>query len=249
MASAPNFINRIPPVTRTLIIINVIIWAFTAIFPAKMNTLVNFGALHYFTSPGFNPAQLLTYMFIHGGFTHLFFNMFALYVFGSALEYTFGDKRFLFYYISCGIGAALIQEGIFAIRIHSLASYIDPQSYQFIISDGWRAITQGMNYADPQFAQINILVNGPTVGASGAIYGVLAAFAMIYPNRPLYIMFIPVPVKAKWVVLGYALLEFSLGFGQVNDNVAHFAHLGGMIVGAAIVFIWKRKGIVHGDFY
>ncbi len=106
-----------------------------------------------------------------------------------------------------------------------------------------------MNYADPQFAQINILVNGPTVGASGAIYGVLAAFAMIYPNRPLYIMFIPVPVKAKWVVLGYALLEFSLGFGQVNDNVAHFAHLGGMIVGAAIVFIWKRKGIVHGDFY
>ena len=106
-----------------------------------------------------------------------------------------------------------------------------------------------MNYADPQFAQIKILVNGPTVGASGAIYGVLAAFAMIYPNRPLYIMFIPVPVKAKWVVLGYALLEFSLGFGQVNDNVAHFAHLGGMIVGAAIVFIWKRKGIVHGDFY
>lgn len=187
MSTGIQFLDRIPPVTRSLIIINVIVWAFTAVFPAKADALLNLGALHYFTSPGFNPAQLFTYMFIHGGFTHLFFNMFALWMFGSMLEW--------------------------------------------------------------QFGQINALVNGSTVGASGAIYGILAGFGLIYPDRPLFIMFIPVPVKAKWVVLGYALLEFSLGFGNVHDNIAHYAHLGGMAIGALIIFIWKHQAKSNGGYF
>lgn len=101
MSTGIQFLDRIPPVTRSLIIINVIVWAFTAVFPAKADALLNLGALHYFTSPGFNPAQLFTYMFIHGGFTHLFFNMFALWMFGSMLEWQFGQRRYLFFYISC----------------------------------------------------------------------------------------------------------------------------------------------------
>jgi len=239
-----------PQVTRTLIIINIMVWAFTAIFPAsKTDTLFNLGALHYFSSPGFNPAQLFTYMFIHGGFTHLFFNMFALWMFGSMLEWQFGPRRFLFFYISCGLGAALLQEGIYAIRLNSLTADMTPEQLQYIISQGWDALSRNLTFTDPLLAEINALVNGATVGASGAVYGILAAFGLIYPDRPMYIMFIPMPVKAKWVVLGYALLEFSLGFGGVHDNIAHYAHIGGMAIGALIILIWKRQAKSNGTFF
>ncbi len=249
MSTGIQFLDRIPPVTRSLIIINVIVWAFTAVFPAKADALLNLGALHYFTSPGFNPAQLFTYMCIHGGFTHLFFNMFALWMFGSMLEWQFGQRRYLFFYISCGLGAALLQEGIYAIRLHSLTANMPAETLDYIVNQGWQALSQNMNFTDPQFGQINALVNGSTVGASGAIYGILAGFGLIYPDRPLFIMFIPVPVKAKWVVLGYALLEFSLGFGNVHDNIAHYAHLGGMAIGALIIFIWKHQAKSNGGYF
>lgn len=250
MNSRISFLANTPQVTRTLIILNVIVWLFTSIFPeSKVMTLENLGALHYFTSPGFNPAQLFTYMFIHGGITHLFFNMFALWIFGSTLEWTFGQKRFLFFYISCGLGAALIQEGVYAIRLHSLTAGMNPDELHYIITRGWDAISHGMNFTEPLAGKINALVNGSTVGASGAVYGILAAFALVYPNRELFIMFIPVPVKAKWVVLGYALLEFGLGMGRVQDNIAHFAHLGGMLVGAIIVLIWKRQATNNGSYF
>lgn len=249
MSTGINFIDRMPPVTRSLIIINVIIWAFTAIFPHKSHFLVDICGLHYFTSPGFNPAQLITYMFLHGGFTHLFFNMFALFMFGSMLEWNFGPKRFIFFYISCGLGAALIQEGVYAWQISDMAGSFSPEELKALTQEGWKAMKQSMNFIDPDLARLNGLINGATIGASGAIYGILAAFAMVYPNRPLYIMFIPVPVKAKWVVLGYALLEFSLGYSNVSDNVAHYAHLGGMIVGAIIIYIWKKQRTIHVDSF
>lgn len=251
MTSGTSFIDRIPQVTRTLIIINVIVWAFTALFPAKSHILVDLCGLHYFSSPGFNPAQLLTYMFVHGGFTHLFFNMFALWMFGSLLEWNMGPRRYLFFYISCGLGAALLQEGVYAIQIHRLADKLNlsGMDLNMLMSDGWDALKHYQNYIDPTLAQLNSLYNGATVGASGAIYGILAAFGMLYPNRPLYIMFFPVPVKAKWMVLGYAVLEFALGYGGAHDNVAHYAHLGGMVIGAAIIYIWKKQGKVHGDIF
>ncbi len=123
------------------------------------------------------------------------------------------------------------------------------ETLDYIVNQGWQALSQNMNFTDPQFGQINALVNGSTVGASGAIYGILAGFGLIYPDRPLFIMFIPVPVKAKWVVLGYALLEFSLGFGNVHDNIAHYAHLGGMAIGALIIFIWKHQAKSNGGYF
>ena len=250
MTPRKQILDSIPQVTRSLIIINVIVWLFTAFFPeSKTDTLFNLGALHYFTSPGFNPAQLFTYMFIHGGFTHLFFNMFALWMFGSMLEWQFGPKRFLFFYISCGLGAALLQEGVYAIRLHSLTSGISDAELSVIVSQGWKALSGHMNFTDPLLASINTLVNGSTVGASGAIYGILAGFGLIYPNRPLFIMFIPVPVKAKWVVLGYALIEFSLGFGGIHDNIAHYAHLGGMVIGAIMILYWKHQAKSNGQFF
>lgn len=249
MSTGSSFIDRIPPVTRTLIFINVIVWLVTELFPGKADTLFNLGALHYFSSPGFNAAQLFTYMFIHGGFTHLFFNMFALWMFGSVLEWQFGQRRYLFFYISCGLGAALLQEGIYAIRLHSLTDSMSGEQIDYIVKQGWEALKNHQNFTDPVFGQINALVNGPTVGASGAIYGILAGFGLIYPDRPLYIMFIPVPVKAKWVVLGYAALEFGLGFGNVHDNIAHYAHLGGMLIGALIIFFWKHQAKSNGRYF
>lgn len=243
-----DFLNRIPPVTRSLIIINVIIWAFTALIPAKEAALVDLCGLHYFTSPGFNPAQLVTYMFLHGGFVHLFFNMFALLMFGGALEMTFGQKRYLFFYLSCGIGAALIQEGVYAWQIHDLAKGMTSEEVDAIAREGWRIMNQHLTFAHPVMAKLNMYINGATVGASGAIYGLLAAFCMLFPNLPMYIMFIPVPVKAKWVLIGYGVIEF-VAFGLLNDNVAHMAHIGGIVIGIIIVLIWKRSNSLHGFRY
>lgn len=240
-----DFFNRIPPVTRSLIIINVIIWGFTALFPSKADVLVDLCGLHYFISPGFNPAQLLTYMFLHGGFVHLFFNMFALMMLGGYLEMTFGPKRFLFFYISCGIGAALIQEGVYAWQIHDLSRGMSTEEVDAIAREGWRIMHQHLTFAHPVMGKLNMYINGATVGASGAIYGILAAFGMLFPNMPMYIMFIPVPVKAMWVVLGYAVIEF-ISFGLLDDNVAHMAHIGGLVIGVIIILIWKKQNTLHG---
>lgn len=250
MASNGNsFLSTIPPVTKNLIIINFIVWLAMMILPDK--TGINFeqyGALHFFTSPDFNPAQLITYMFMHStyDFSHILFNMFGIFMFGSLLERVLGQKRFLFYYISCGIGAALIQEGVFAIRYLSATEGMPAEVLQRIATEGAQAIHQGKNFVDPFLANLNSIINVPTVGASGALFGILLAFAMIFPNMPMYIMFIPIPVKAKWMVLGYGILELSYGLTGINDSVAHFAHLGGMVFGFILIYYWKRKGTING---
>lgn len=244
MATGINAIDRIPPVTRALLIINIAIWLVMAFSPSINEKLTNFGGLHYFTSPGFNPAQLITYMFVHAGFTHVFFNMFALFFFGPPLENALGRPRYLFLYISCGIGAALIQEGVFAIEVSSLMDKVDalmPGMAQQVIDEGWAPMLQGYNFSNPLLAQLNVMVNGATVGASGAVFGLLLAFAMLWPNVPMYIMFIPVPIKAKWMVAGYAAIELLCGLGSYMSNVAHFAHLGGMIFAFFIIWYWRRQ--------
>lgn len=239
----------LPPVTKNLLIINVILWAVTLFIPRLEGTFMRFAALHYFTSPGFNVAQLITYMFIHANFTHLFFNMFALVMFGGIIERTMSSNRFLFYYISCGLMAALVQMGVYAITISHYESYFSPAEVNQIITDGWSALQQGMNFTNPDAAILNSLVNGSMVGASGAIYGVILAFGMLFPNQPIYLFFIPVPIKAKWVVIGYGVLELSLGLGSVADNVAHFAHLGGMIAGVILILYWKKRGVFNNHWF
>ncbi len=239
----------LPPVTKNLLIINILIWAATLFAPSLDGPLSRLAALHYFTSPGFNVAQLVTYMFVHGSFTHLFFNMFALVMFGGIIERSMGSARFLFYYISCGIFAGLVQMGAYAVMLHHYQGLVPPDVFHETITRGWQYLQQGQNFVDPTLGTINLLVNSPMVGASGAIYGIILAFGMLFPNQPVYLFFIPVPIKAKWLVIGYGVLELLLGLGTMVDNVAHFAHLGGMIAGIILILYWKRKGVFNNHWF
>lgn len=243
--------GSLPPVTKNLLIINTLIWlAIQFMPPSTVETFENICALHYFTSPDFNPAQLVTYMFMHQDFFHLFFNMFALFMFGMVIERTFGPKRFLFYYLSCGIGAALIQLGVFALMINHYAAYLpDGLSLSQIAND--QVPEYFINPSNlPVFLNIYSLINTPVIGASGAIFGILLAFGFIYPKAPLYLFFIPVPIQARWFVIGYAVIELLQGVSnRVGDNVAHFAHLGGMVFGLIILLYWKKKGLFNNNYY
>lgn len=244
-----SIVNRIPPVTKNLLGINIMIWALMALFPGIDRALDSNLALYYFESPAFKPFQLLTYMFLHSGFTHLFFNMFALWMFGSVIERALGSKRFLVYYISCGFGAALIQEGVFAIMVEKYHNIFTTQEFEQIVTNGLQYLRLGQNYVDPSAGMLNALVNAPVVGASGAVYGILLAFGMLFPNQPIYLMFIPVPIKAKWMVLGYGVIELFLGISGAAANVAHWAHLGGMFFGVLMILYWKKRGDFDNRWY
>ena len=244
-----SFFSNIPPVTLNLLIINTIVWLFALIAPESTTMrLLDFGALHYYTSQGFGIWQLITYMFIHVEFFHLFFNMWALVMFGVTIERTLGSRRFLLYYFVCGIGAALVQLGVYAWSIHEYASAIPNYAYNEVLTNGWNALQQGLNYSNLDLAVLNELINGATIGASGAVFGILLAFGMLYPKAKMYIFFIPYPVNAVWVVLGYGLLELGLGFAGPDDGIAHFAHLGGMLFGFVLLYYWIRRYKRHGSF-
>lgn len=248
-------IRMMPPVTKNLLIINILVWlAMTAIQPLS-TLLEQYGALYYFSSEQFIPSQLLTYMFIHSGFTHLFFNMFALYMFGITMERVLGSQRFLFYYISCGLGAALVQEGVFAIMLHHYAS-IFPNASTVISTFSQNTVSLqemlaiGVMPNEPVLQHIFGLLHTPTVGASGAIFGILLAFGFMFPNVRLYLIFPPMPIKARVFVLGYAALELVLGIANNQaDTVAHFAHLGGMLFGLLILLYWRKHRVIGGPYY
>lgn len=237
-----------PPVTKNLIIVNIIIWVAMALFPQEIGVMMDrHCGLHYFLSNDFIASQFITYQFVHADFTHLFFNMFALFMFGIAIEQIMGSKRFLSYYLICGIGAGLIQMGVNAIELHQLTQSALEADLPFKIQNGHVWISQNIDYSSIQsiFNSIEILINMPTVGASGAIYGILLAFGVFFPNNPIYIMFIPYPIKAKWVIVGYAAIELMLGMGHANTGIAHFAHLGGMIFGFLMILYWKKTGTIR----
>lgn len=244
-----SIINRIPPVTKNLLGINIMIWAVMALVPSVGRALDANLALYYIESPAFKPFQLLTYMFLHSGFTHLFFNMFALWMFGSVIERALGSKRFFIYYLSCGFGAALIQEGVFAIMVAKYHNIFSPQEFEYIITKGLQYLQLNQNYVDPTAGTLNALVNAPVVGASGAIYGILLAFGMLFPNQPIYLMFIPIPIKAKWMVSGYGAIELFFGISGTASNVAHWAHLGGMLFGVFMILYWKKRGDFNDRWY
>ena len=202
-----TFLSSIMPVTKHLLIVNIIMWLASVVFQYTQTVdLYRWLGLHFWQLPEFNPFQFFTYMFMHdnSGIAHIFFNMFSLWMFGSLLEKVLGSKRYLFYYISCGLGAALVQQLV------------------------WQITMEGVFI--------------PTVGASGAVFGILLAFGMLFPNMKMYIIPFPFPVKAKWVVLGYGLLELYFGISGRMSGVAHFAHLGGMIAGIIMILYWKHKG-------
>jgi len=223
-----------PTVTKNLLIINALLFLATFVLGKTYGIDLNdYLGLHFFMADKFNPAQLITYMFMHGNLSHIFFNMFAVWMFGRVLEQVWGPKRFLFYYIICGIGAGLVQE---------LVQFIH---YETVLS-AYTSVNIG-NQIIPMADYLNRMI---TVGASGSVYAILLAFGMLFPNQQLFIIPFPFPIKAKYFVIGYALLELYLGFSNnPNDNVAHFAHLGGMIFGFILIMYWRKKNKNHGGYY
>lgn len=223
-----------PTVTKNLIIINALLFLATLVLEQRFGIDLNdILGLHFFLADKFNPAQLITYMFMHGGWSHIFFNMFAVWMFGRVLEQVWGPKRFLFYYILCGVGAGVVQEIVQFIHYEAvLSAYAN-------VDLGGRIV--------PMADYLNLMV---TVGASGAVYAILLAFGMLFPNQQLFIIPFPFPIKAKYFVIGYAVLELYLGLSNnANDNVAHFAHLGGMIFGFILIMYWRKKNRNNGTYY
>lgn len=212
-----------PTVTKNLLIINVLCFFGYIVAKRYGIDLNDMMGLHFFLASDFNPAQLITYMFMHANFQHIFFNMFAVWMFGRTLEHVWGPKRFLFYYILCGIGAGLIQEAV---------QYVD---YAMNLSQ-YEQVDIGVSII-PMSEYLNLLT---TVGASGAVYAILLAFGMLFPNSELFIFPLPMPIKAKYFVIGYAVLELVLGISG-GDGVAHFAHLGGMLFGFILIIYWRKK--------
>ena len=244
-----KFLDFIEPVTRHLILANFVIWIIsTAAYHISDFDFSRYLGLHYFASPDYLPTQIVTYMFMHDthGIAHIFCNMFSLFMFGQILEQTLGGKRFLFYYMSTGIGAAMIQLLIMRFEIASIASGLPADIVETVYREGYSVLSQAKNYVDPNMAEMNLLINTPIVGASGAVFGILLAFGMMYPNEILSIFFI-FDIKAKYAVIGYGVLELVFGVSGVMSNIAHFAHLGGMLVGLLIILIWRKKGIIRGN--
>ncbi|MBS2096679.1 rhomboid family intramembrane serine protease [Carboxylicivirga linearis] len=241
----PSPFAGLPPVTKNLLIINAIFllatWVAENTFGINLNTYLG---LHLPSSELFNPAQLGTYMFMHGGFMHLFFNMFAVFMFGRVLEVYWGPKKFFTFYIITGIGAAAINIGANYIDYFSTLSQLSDQQYQIVMEKGAEAMRNYQNFTDPLMGKFNKILNGPTVGASGAVFGILLAFGMLFPNTELMLLFPPIPLKAKYFVIIYGVVELFMGVANFSfDNVAHFAHLGGMAFGFILIKYWQKKGV------
>ncbi len=234
--------RMLPPVVKNLIIINVLMYLATVFFQYKMGIdLSEKLGMFFFESPSFHPYQIITHMFMHGSLSHLFFNMFALWMFGMSVENLWGGKRFFIFYFVSGLGAAAFYSFIQWIQYSSLSHGLSPDQVQYVLENGRGILMSGRNFADPAVAKMNLLLNIPIVGASGAIFGVLLAFGMLFPNVMVYIYFF-IPMKAKWFVLLYGGMELIFGvMNEPGDNVAHFAHLGGMLFGFLLILLWKKK--------
>ena len=186
------------------------------------------------------PVQFQTHMFMHGGFWHHFFNMYALYIFGQVLENVWGPKRFFIYYIICGLGAAFMHETVIFFQYNKLMNTISPDQLQVVLNEGTTYFREGKVFSDETMKSLQLLLNVPTVGASGAIFGVLLAFGVLFPNTELMLLFPPIPIKAKYFVLIYGIIELSLAIAQPNSNIAHVAHLGGMLFGYIMIRYWRK---------
>lgn len=234
-------INTIPPVVKNLIIINVLMLLATYVLEMRGIDLTKILGLHYIESSEFKPYQLVTHMFMHGGFMHLAFNMFALWMFGRVLESVWGPKRFFIYYFVTGLGAAALHTLVNYIEFHYLAGKMSPETVQMVMTQGTEIFNQGKNFSDSAAGKLNLMLNIPTVGASGAVFGILLGFGMLFPNTELMLLFPPIPIKAKYFVMGYGAIELFSGITGMGANIAHFAHLGGMLFGFFMIRYWNRN--------
>lgn len=233
---------QLTPVIKNLIIITAIVFLACMAMPMLEPYLTGY----YFFSPLFRPWQIVTHMFMHGSLAHIFFNMYALVIFGPALEARFGGQRFLFYYISCGVGAYLLHEGINYWEIQNAISHVSASQYEEVMRNGLGLLESGRNYANEYLATINAGYHIGVVGASGAVFGVLLAFGVLYSDVELRLLFPPIALKAKWFVFGYGAIELLMALNNApNDNVAHYAHIGGMLFGYIIIKVWQKQGTLY----
>jgi membrane associated rhomboid family serine protease len=225
--------RELPVVTKNLLAINALMFLALLAFEKMGIDLNSILGLHLFIAPDFRLYQLVTYIFMHGSFSHILLNMFSLWMFGRILEQVWGPKRFLTYYMLTGIGAGLLQQAVqYAYYYSELAAYT--------------SVNLGGGMIVPMAEYLNMWT---TVGASGAVYGMLLAFALTFPNERLFMFPIPVPIKAKYFALTIAGLELLTGIGNhAGDNVAHFAHLGGMLFGLLLIYYWRKTGKINGPY-
>lgn len=257
---------RIPPVVKNIIIINILMllgaWALESVYGTDLNNILG---LYYFKSTHFQPYQYITYMFMHGGFMHLFFNMYALFIFGAALENFWGSKRFLIFYFVTGIGAALVQTLVnhleFSVMVNDAHAFMNtpsPQLFKAFIDEYVKTPNRevfdfinkwSMNAKDPEFIatatsmvsnHVQSVINIPTVGASGAVFGILLGFGMLFPNTQLMLLIPPMPIKAKYFVMIYGAIELYFAISQPGSDIAHVAHLGGMLFGFFMIKLWGK---------
>ena len=228
---------NLTPAVKNIIIINVLIYLACFVVPGLNDALTGY----YFASPNFRPWQIVTHMFMHSMSdpTHIFFNMYALYLFGTALENYWGTKRFVIYYMVCGVGAFFLHMGVSYFEIQKIMqSLSDKEIYQVMIT----GLEEGKRY-NAQMVDLYSAINTGVVGASGAVFGVLLGFGMLFPHTELMLLFPPIPLKAKYFVMIYGAIEFILAMRQTTgDNVAHYAHLGGMLFGYLLLKYWQKKG-------
>jgi membrane associated rhomboid family serine protease len=242
---------NITPVVKQLLIINILFFIGSYFVPVSYDLF----SLYYPESDSFKGWQLITHMFMHAPFpnvAHILFNMFALYSFGSALEHFWGGKKFLFFYISCGLGAALLHSGVNFYTYHVGLNHLtdlglEDQLQNFLKTGGMSFSVRPPNLDEEVLQNMFLVYNTPMLGASGAIYGLLAAFAFMFPNAELALLFIPVPIKAKYFVPGILAIDLFLGFkgqsifGAGSTGIAHFAHVGGAITGFLMMWFWKKN--------
>jgi len=256
---------NLPPVVKNLLIINALMYLGTWVLQQTGTDLSRILGLYFFESEHFMPFQYVTHMFMHGGFYHLLFNMFALFMFGRVLESVWGPKRFLVYYMLTGLGAAALHTFVLWLDYSSVMKAFtafsntptpelfsalikdtlsQPAGWVYEFADKWADNPDSMAYAEQgiQIARqaITASINGVTIGASGAVFGILLAFGMLFPNTELMLLFPPIPIKAKYFVIGYGALELYSGFMNSTDGIAHFAHLGGMLFGFILIKYWQK---------
>ena len=252
--------SAFPPVVKNLLIANIIAFIATYILKNQNIDLVDLFGLHYFESPKFKVYQIITSMFLHGGFMHIALNMYGLWMFGQMIENYYGAKKFLILYFVAGIGASIIQEASLWMYFHHVQDAISVfntsptiNNFNFIVSKYFSGLT---GYPAPQTTEETksilatlyqyIVDSSVTIGASGALFGVLVAFGVIYSEVQLFIMFIPIPIKAKYAIIGYVVIELFSGLSNsTGDTVAHFAHLGGALFGFILVMYWRKKGRIY----
>lgn len=238
-----GFLSNVPVAVKNIIIVNIVIMIAASF---RESFMVEKFALWFPASPYFEWWQPVTHLFMHGGFFHLFFNMYTLFFFGSVLERVWGPKKFLLFYFVTGIGAALVHMGVQWLEYRSAleAAGLTYSQASFFAGDVAQSIEAGARMI-PKWSSVLFV---PTVGASGAIYGVLMGYAMLYPDSIMRLVFPPIALKAKWFVLIFAGLELLLGISSTGTGIAHFAHLGGLIFGFLLIWYWKKTRQLYGNY-